>query len=119
MNVEILAGLPIFVEVKDVRVIIADVKMVIDAAGFGPRPINKTAQKFNQFGTLFWPRVQGSGESATWFHNFLGRPLHHFANVHAMWIFSLECELRGGAGFFEAPRFGRGGSLWSKGILRE
>jgi hypothetical protein len=88
MNVEIPAGSPILIEVKYIGIILANVKMIVDAAGLGPRSTDKTAQKFNKFGTLFWSGVQSSCEGATWFHNFLGLPFHHAANVHAMWFFN-------------------------------
>src|SRR6202521_1322923 len=70
MNVEILASSPIFVEVKDVRIFFADVKVIVNAASLGPRTVDKTAQKFDQFSTFFWSGVQSSCEGATWFHNF-------------------------------------------------
>lgn len=92
VNVEILAGSPVFVEVKYVGIIVPDVKVVVDAAGFGPRTINKTAQKFNQFRTFFWASVQSSCEGATWFHNFCCSPFHHAANVRAIRFFNVERE---------------------------
>jgi hypothetical protein len=94
MNVEILPSSPIFVEVKDVRIFFADVKVIVNAASLGPRTINKTAQKFDQFCTFFWSGVQSSCEGATWFHNFVRLPFHHGAKARAIWFFHPE---RGGA----------------------
>jgi hypothetical protein len=90
MNVEILASSPIFVEVKDVRIVFADVKVIVNAAGLGPRTINKTAQKFDKFCTFFWSGVQSSCEGATWFHNFVRLPFHHGPNARAIWFFHPE-----------------------------
>ena len=108
MNIEILPGSPILVEIEYVWIIVGDVKMVVDAASLGPRPINKTAQKFNQFCTFFRAGVQRSCEGATWVLIFLRSPSHHAANVHAIWFFNLKCEAVADATLFEARQFGRG-----------
>lgn len=107
MNLEILAGSPILIEVKYVGIILADVKMIVDAAGLGPRPTDKTAQKFDKFCALFGPGVQSSCEGATWFHILFRLPFHHATNIDAMWIFDLECE----SGFLAAIRRRKGGIL--------
>jgi hypothetical protein len=87
MNVEILALPPIFVEEKYVGIIVADVKMIVNAAGLGPRPINETAQKFKKFCTFFWSGVQSSCEGATWFHIFFRVSFDHGGNVYAICFF--------------------------------
>jgi hypothetical protein len=90
MNVEILASSPIFVEVKDVRILFADVKVIVYAASLGPRTINKTAQEFDKFCTFFWSGVQSSCEGATWFHNFVRLRFHHGAKAGAIRFFHPE-----------------------------
>jgi hypothetical protein len=116
MNIEILAGLPILVEIKYVGIIFAHVKMIVDAAGLGSRTINKAAQKFNQFGTFFRSGVQSSCEGATWFHIFR-LPFHHAANVQAIWFFQLERESGTDAGL-AARGFGRAKEAVSKRHLQ-
>jgi hypothetical protein len=90
MNVEILASAPIFIKIKYIWIVIADVEMVLDAAGFGSRSIDKAAQKFDKFCPFLWASVQSSCEGATWFHNFLGLAFHHAASVQAIWFFDLK-----------------------------
>jgi hypothetical protein len=107
MNVEILASSPIFVEVKDVRIVFADVKVIVNAAGLGPRTINKTAQKFDKFRTVFWSGVQSSCEGATWFHNFVRLPFHHEAKARAIWFFPPGTRKGVDPHGPEAPGFGR------------
>ena len=68
VRVEVLAVSPVFVEVKHVWIVFADVKMVVNAAGLASRAGNKAAQKFHQFGALFWFGVQSGGEGAGWGH---------------------------------------------------
>ena len=116
MHVQILALSPILVEVKYVGVIVADVKMIVDAASLGPRPINETAQKFKKFCTFFWSGVQSSCEGATWFHIFR-LPFHHAANVQAIWFFQLERESGTDAGL-AARGFGRAKEAVSKRHLQ-
>jgi hypothetical protein len=92
MNIEVLASSPIFVEVKDVRIFITDVKVIFNAASLGPRTINKAAQKFDKFRPFFWSGVQSSCERATWFHNFVRPPFHHAVKARAIWFFHPERE---------------------------
>jgi hypothetical protein len=92
MNVEILTCPPILVEIKYVWIIIADMEMIVDASGFGARPIDKAAQKFHQFCTFFWASVQRSGEGATWFHNFFRLAFQQAADVQAIRFFRQEQE---------------------------
>jgi hypothetical protein len=110
VNVEILAGSPIFVEVKYVRIIVTDVKVVVNAAGFGPRTVNKTAQKFDQFCTFFWAGVQSSCEGATWVHNVLWSSFHHVATVQAIWFFNPGTRIELNGEGFAARQFGRTGN---------
>lgn len=107
VNVEILAVLPILVKEKYVGIVIADVKMIVDAASLGPGPINETAQKFKKFCTFFWPGVQSSREGATWFHVFLRFPFDHADNVHAIWFFGIAYESAVDLGLVGVPRFGQ------------
>jgi hypothetical protein len=86
MNLEIFAGSPILIEVKYVGIIVADVKMIVDAAGLGPRPTDETAQKFDKFCALFGSGVQSSCEGATWFHIVFWLAFHHTAEIDAMWF---------------------------------
>jgi hypothetical protein len=92
MNVEILPGSPILVEIEYVGIIIANVKMIVDAAGLGSRAINETAQQFKKFCTFSRSSVQRSCEGATWFHNFWVLTFDHGRDVHAIWIFNNQCE---------------------------
>ena len=92
MNLQILAGSPILIEVKDVGIIVADVKMIVDAAGLGPRPTDKTAQKFDKFCALFRSSVQSSCEGATWFHNFFKLAFQQAVDVQAIRFFRQEQE---------------------------
>jgi hypothetical protein len=119
MNVEILAGSPIFVEVKYIGIIVTNVKVVVNATGLGSRTINKTAQKFNQFCSFFWAGVQSSGEGATWFHNFLWSPLHHAVAVHAIWFFNLERESDSTGRGLQLRDPSGPGTKFLKGISRE
>jgi hypothetical protein len=119
MNIEILASSPILVEEKYIGIIVADVKMIVDAAGFGPRPINKAAQKFKELCTFFWSGVQSSCEGATWFHIFLRLLFDHAESVHAIWFFRLECDSGVNAALVEAPRFGIGERQLLEGIFSE
>jgi len=107
MHVEILALSPILVEVKYVGVIVADVKMIVDAASLGPRPINETAQKFKKFCTFFWSGVQSSCEGATWFHIFLWLSFDHGGNVHAICFFRKQLESSIDPSLVGFPRFER------------
>jgi hypothetical protein len=105
MNLEILAGSPILIEVKYVGIIIADVKMIVDAAGLRPRPTDKTAQKFDKFCALFRSSVQRSCEGATWFHDVFWLAFHHASNIGAMWFFNLEGETFGCLAIWEKKRW--------------
>jgi hypothetical protein len=112
MNIKILANSPILVEEKYVRIIVTDVKMVVDAAGFRPRPINKAGQKFEELRTFFGAGVQSSCEGATWFHIFLRFLFDHADTVHAIWFFRLKSD----SGFTRARlKFGDWASVRGSG----
>jgi len=108
MNVEILSLPPILVEEKYVGIIVADVKMIVDAASLGPRPINETAQKFKKFCTPFWSCMQSSCEGATWFHIFFRVSFDHGGNVHAICFFRMQLKSGVELGLVGVPRFERG-----------
>lgn len=107
MYVKILALSPVLVEEKYVGIIVADVKMIVDAASLGPRPINETAQKFKKFCTFFWSGVQSSCEGATWFHIFIRLTFDHVGNVHAICFFRMQLKSGLEPGLVGVSRFER------------
>jgi len=91
MNIQILTVSPILVKIKYVGITLADVKMIVDAAGLGSRSVDETAQEFKKFGAFFWASVKSSCEGATWFHIFFLLPFDHARYVDAIWISSNKC----------------------------
>jgi hypothetical protein len=92
MNIEVATVPPILVKIEYVGVIISNVKMIVDAARFGSRSINETAQQFKKLCAFFRSSVKGSCEGATWFHIFFLLTFDHASDVRAIWIFSNQCE---------------------------
>ena len=58
--VEVRALRPVLVEIKHVRVVDADMKVVVYAALLGPRLADETREQFEQFGPLLGLGVERS-----------------------------------------------------------
>ena len=55
---------PVLIEVEVVRVFVADMEMILDAAGLGARARHEALEKLDQLGALFGSSMKRGGEGA-------------------------------------------------------
>ena len=66
--VEFFARSPVLVKDKQVRIVVADVEMIVDARWLRTRRLDEAVKNLEQFVAFFWLGVKIGDQGASWFH---------------------------------------------------